>query len=266
MTLSLLCTTRSATIFVRELQSHSLLKRAYASYKRRARRCNSSRLLLGVVMKRVLFTLALTSLAGISQAGAYGITVTPGPASPSAAAYFDPEAIGAADFTLDGLIWSLVSGTDVVREGTTSAYAAPAGLGDLTKYFAVEANSAEKAVFPSARTSLKIFWGSIDSNVGDGFDNIITFSDGVTISGATLVGLGDALGNGSQTAPRNNEWVLISGLPAFTSATFSTTRDAFEFALPAVPEPSTWGMLGLGFACLGYVATRRSAKSRATIR
>jgi hypothetical protein len=214
-------------------------------------------------MKRVLFTLALTSLAGISQASAYSITVTPGPASPSAAAYFDPEAIGAANFTLGGLMWSLVSGKDDVREGTTSAYAAPAGLGALTKYFAVEGASAEKVVFPSARTSFKLFWGSIDSNVGDGINNIIRFSDGVTISGATLVGLGDALGNGSQTAPHNNEWVVISGLPAFTSATFSATGDAFEFALPAVPELSTWGMLGLGFAGLGLAGYRKSRKTAA---
>jgi hypothetical protein len=32
-----------------------------------------------------------------------------------------------------------------------------------------------------------------------------------------------------------------------------------------IPEPSTWVMLGLGFAGLGYAAVRRSAKDRATL-
>ena len=29
----------------------------------------------------------------------------------------------------------------------------------------------------------------------------------------------------------------------------------------AVPEPSTWAMLGIGFAALGYAAFRRSSKA-----
>ena len=31
----------------------------------------------------------------------------------------------------------------------------------------------------------------------------------------------------------------------------------------SVPEPSTWAMMALGFAGLGYAAFRRSAKARA---
>jgi phospholipase/lecithinase/hemolysin len=32
----------------------------------------------------------------------------------------------------------------------------------------------------------------------------------------------------------------------------------------AVPEPSTWAMLLVGFACLGFTGYRRSARARAT--
>ena len=32
-----------------------------------------------------------------------------------------------------------------------------------------------------------------------------------------------------------------------------------------VPEPSTWVMMGLGFAALGYAAVRRSAKEKAAL-
>jgi hypothetical protein len=34
-----------------------------------------------------------------------------------------------------------------------------------------------------------------------------------------------------------------------------------SFSLVAVPEPSTWAMLTLGFASLGFVAFRRTGKS-----
>jgi hypothetical protein len=34
----------------------------------------------------------------------------------------------------------------------------------------------------------------------------------------------------------------------------------------AVPEPSTWAMLMLGFTGLGYAAFRRSAKDRLSVK
>ena len=72
-----------------------------------------------------------------------------------------------------------------------------------------------------------------------------------------------ATGTGDQTGPLGNELVTITGLPAFTTATFSSTNNAFEFALgSAVPEPSTWAMMALGFAGLGYAAFRRNTKGR----
>jgi PEP-CTERM motif len=65
--------------------------------------------------------------------------------------------------------------------------------------------------------------------------------------------------------------VTITGLDAFTTATFSSSANAFEFSLvtPGVvttggtPEPSTWAMMGIGFAALGYAAFRRNTKARA---
>jgi hypothetical protein len=58
--------------------------------------------------------------------------------------------------------------------------------------------------------------------------------------------------------------VTITGLAPFTTATFSSTRNSFEFALGSpVPEPATWAMMALGFAGLGYAAFRRNTKGRA---
>jgi hypothetical protein len=44
---------------------------------------------------------------------------------------------------------------------------------------------------------------------------------------------------------------------------------AFEFDMAGgamVPEPSTWGMMMLGFTGLGYAAFRRSAKDRSSVK
>jgi hypothetical protein len=57
--------------------------------------------------------------------------------------------------------------------------------------------------------------------------------------------------------------IRITGLDPFTTATFSSTGNAFEFTLATVPEPSTWAMMVIGFAGLGYAAFRRNSKGRA---
>ena len=137
----------------------------------------------------------------------------------------------------------------------------------------VEGDSKEQVVFGSARTSISIYWGSIDGNQG-GNNNLNTFAitvDGFTLTGADLVALGQgATGTGDQASPAGNQLVTITGLDAFTTATFSSTRNAFEFSLEApgigttgsTPEPTTWAMMMLGFAGLGYAAFRRNSKGR----
>jgi hypothetical protein len=69
--------------------------------------------------------------------------------------------------------------------------------------------------------------------------------------------------NGNQTDPFGNQLVRITGLAPFTTASFSSTGNAFEFTLATVPEPSTWAMMVIGFAGLGYAAFRRNSKGRA---
>ena len=130
---------------------------------------------------------------------------------------------------------------------------------------AVEGGGTEQVVFGTARTSISIYWGSIDGNQG-GNNNLNTFAitvDGFTLTGAQLVSMFGASGTGDQNSPAGNELVTITGLAPFTTATFSSTNNAFEFALASVPEPSTWAMMALGFSGLGYAAFRRNTKGRA---
>lgn len=219
--------------------------------------------------KTLLMATGLAWLALTGAAGAVTVTLAEGPADPQ---YFASKAAGQNNFTLGDITWTLVSGSAGTAKGTTpNVSAAPLGMGTDpttgTTYFSVEANSTELATWATEQTSLSIYWGSIDGDAG-GNNNLNTLAitvDGYTLTGADLVTLG-ALGTGNQTAPADNQWVTITGLADFTQVKFSTTQNAFEFSLGSgVPEPSTWAMMGLGFAALGYAAFRRNAKNRMAV-
>jgi hypothetical protein len=212
-----------------------------------------------------------TGLAWLALAGAANATVTlkEGPADPQ---YFASKAAGQNDFTLDGITWTLVSGSAATAKGSTPGVsAAPLGMGTDpstgTTYMSVEKGGVEEATWATPQTSLSIYWGSIDSVPVDGILNQLAITvDGLTLTGSDLVALG-AAGKGNQSSPQDNQWVTITGLAPFTTVDFSDSgKNAFEFSLgTGVPEPSTWAMMGLGFAALGYAAFRRNAKSRMAI-
>jgi PEP-CTERM motif len=210
--------------------------------------------------KTLLMTTGLALLALTGAAGAATVTLTPETAlSPN---YFVGQSVGSNTFSVGTDKWSLVSGTAGIRTGTTAQFSADP-LGDTLPYMSVEGGSTEQVVFGTPRTSLSLYWGSIDGNQG-GNNNLNTLTLGsFTLTGADLVTKG-ATGTGDQFSPAGNELVTITGLAPFTTATFSSTRNAFEFAIGTpVPEPATWAMMALGFAGLGYAAFRRNTKGRA---
>ena len=216
--------------------------------------------------KTLLMTTGLAWLALTGAAGAATVTLTAETAlSPN---YFVGQSVGSNTFSVGADKWSLLSGTAGIAVGTTPFVSADP-LGDTLPYMSVEGGGTEQVVFGTARTSLSIYWGSIDGNQG-GNNNLNTLAitiDGFTLTGADLVGMTSILdpvtGTGSQSSPTGNQLVTISGLGPFTTATFSSTNNAFEFSLgSAVPEPSTWAMMALGFAGLGYAAFRRNTKGR----
>jgi hypothetical protein len=213
--------------------------------------------------KTLLLTTGLAWLA-ISGAASAAVTVTlhEGPSDPQ---YFAPEAAGQNNFTLGDITWTLVSGSAATAKGTTpNVSAAPLGMGtgpDGTTYMSVEGGGVESATWATPQTSLSIYWGSIDGN--SNLNSLAVTVDGYTLTGADLITLG-ALGAGDQTSPADNQWVTIAGLGAFTQVSFSSTSNAFEFSLGSgVPEPSTWAMMGLGFAGLGFMGWRGSRKTAA---
>jgi hypothetical protein len=138
----------------------------------------------------------------------------------------------------------------------------------------VQANSSEIATWKTPQTSLVLYWGSIDGDVcavgssSCGNLNQVSIQVGTEIlTGAQLIGMGTPAvkGEGGQSNPADNQLVVIEGLSPFTTVKFSTSANAFEFSIPTIPEPSTWTMMVLGFAGLGYAAFRRNSKSRAAV-
>jgi hypothetical protein len=204
--------------------------------------------------------LAWLALGGVASAAPL-VTLSPGPADPQ---YFASLAAGQSNFTLGDITWSLVSGSAATEKGSLSGqYAAPFGMGDTT-YMSVQNGGTEQATWATPQTSLSIYWGSIDAFGIDGILNDVSLTiQGYTLTGTDLVALG-ASGTGNQNSAKNNQWVTITGLAPFTTVDFHDAgKNAFEFSLGSgVPEPSTWAMMVLGFAGLGYAASRRNSTAR----
>jgi hypothetical protein len=207
--------------------------------------------------KTLMMTTGLAWLALTGAASAVTVTVQEGPKDPQ---YFASLPVLQSNFTVNGDVWSsLVPGRAETEKGSVSGqYAVPLGMGNTT-YMSVFGGGTEQVVFGTSHTSLSIYWGSIDP----GNDFSITL-DGYTLTGADLASMAKGTDDGSHTSPTSNELITISGLDPFTTATFSSARNSFEFSLvEGVPEPATWAMMALGFAGLGYAAFRRNTKSRA---
>ena len=208
--------------------------------------------------KTLLMTtgLAWLALTGAASA-AIQVLATPGPQDPQ---YFASVPVLSSNFVVGGDTWSLLSGNAAVEHGPSvqGQYAVPLGMDD-TNFMSVFGGGTEQVVFGTARTSLSIYWGSMDP----GNDFAVTI-DGYTLSGADLASMAKGTANGSHTQPTSNELITITGLGSFTTATFSSSNNSFEFSIGSgVPETSTWAMMALGFAGLGYAAFRRNTKGRA---
>jgi len=135
--------------------------------------------------------------------------------------------------------------------------------------------SSETLTLPGKATSFGLYCGSIDA-----YNKIQFFS--VSNSGSTLVAsyTGDQLNalppvdsNGDQSSSYTNAYIsfAFTGL-SFNEVTLSSTQNSFESdniyaagltsLTSPVPEPSTWAMVLLSFAGVGFMAYRRKQTDR----
>jgi hypothetical protein len=230
-------------------------------------------LALATTAKAASFTfgnLIITQIAPENPTTFNNITT---PAKTGTSAVCDSAYCGPIQFATDG----------GVANGTTGASATPAG--DTSNYL-WGVNGLNSLGFPGAEVifnpsnglaglpdSFNIDWGSIDALMTnpDGtprYDNTLTVftafpvKDSVTGSQLAAAGVFGVNGFGSQTSPNDNQWFNVrdtAGPILFFTA--KSTQNAFEFDMgSSVPEPSTWAMMMLGFAALGYAAFRRGAR------
>ncbi len=144
--------------------------------------------------------------------------------------------------------YSLVSGS------VAGQYAAP--FQDTTQYLAVRANETATLAISPAVKALSFYWGSIDA-----YNTVKFFSGATQVGSFTGSQIPLALADGSQGNPVNNRRVNFSFEGAkVSSVQFSSSQNAFELdtVTAAVPEPTMWAMLLIGFGLVGVSVRRRN--------
>jgi hypothetical protein len=137
----------------------------------------------------------------------------------------------------------------------------PYGLGDMThQWWNVEGG---QVTFNGSNNALTIVWGSPNDD-NPAATNTVSFYTGENGTG-TLIGrvlASDLYADFSGINNTQDPGYLISFMTSqnFGSVVFTTGSSDFEFA--AVPEPSTWAMLGLGFVGLAGLAGRKRVRNR----
>ncbi len=131
-------------------------------------------------------------------------------------------------------------------------YVAPAG--DTTPYFSVGPSTSPSATLAlSGINQLSFYWGSIDTY------NTITFEGlGQSFGGATFGGTDSLVYRPSREVTfrfSNSEASALTGI-RLNSGINAFELDNLIFGT-AVPEPSTWALLIVGFGASGLVLRRR---------
>ncbi len=137
----------------------------------------------------------------------------------------------------------------------------PYGLSDTTHHWwNIEGGT---VTFNGSNDALTIVWGSPNDN-NPSATNTVSFYSGANGTGSLIgqVLASDLYSNFSGINNTQDPGYLISFMTPeqFGSVVFTTGSSDFEFA--AVPEPSTWAMLGLGFVGLAGLAGRKRARNR----
>ncbi len=190
-----------------------------------------------------------------------GIT-TPSTATINGAGYTvtfanTPAGDGVVQGTVAGLHATPVSGGSVAAPTyLTGGYNSPSttNIALSGNYFSVGSVGASITIsFSTPQTSLALLWGSIDAS------NLLTLSNGDTLTGAQLQAIAGFAGNGSQgfdgsafvslTDSAFSSVTLTSGVPSFEATAIVGSNTPFT----TVPEPMSLALFGASLATLGLV-------------
>src|SRR6266487_3902903 len=127
----------------------------------------------------------------------------------------------------------------------TIAFTGPVGLGAVLSTFTLSLNSTPNLGTPDQNADFVFFPSSFSASV---------FDIGGTSYTVKLLGFDNVVGDGF-LASDGNELHVREGSRATAGLLAVVTSQ-----VPAVPEPSTWAMMFLGFASVGFMAHRRKSK------
>lgn len=177
-----------------------------------------------------------------------------GPTSSTYESFTTPQTAGAAPVASDAFGTFSGSGTVIENTTVTNQYVQPAVLASgVNNYLAVQGGGTETITFATTGNTLGLLWGSID-----GYNTLtldLLGGSTVSITGATLQALDPGIVFGS-----TDEYVTLSGFGTITGVTETSLYNSFEtseYAIStAIPEASTWAMMLLGFASVGFFSYR----------
>jgi hypothetical protein len=200
-------------------------------------------------------------LAGAALAA---MTTALGALGPVTAAHagvmFIPYGIQPAGATPDPLAGTLVTGSDPDVDAAPEFSTGP----DAAKYLVVEGGSeTETLALLAPAWHVDIYVGSLDSYNTISFDGAVAGSP-YFYTGGELAALTGAIADGDQQSKSSNGLFEFSFAAPVTSVTFGSSANSLEVASisSAVPEASTWAMMLIGFAGLGYAAYRKTKTNR----
>ncbi|WP_375420938.1 PEPxxWA-CTERM sorting domain-containing protein [uncultured Sphingomonas sp.] len=161
------------------------------------------------------------------------------------------SAVGSAPagFSLSGSGYAVASGN------ISGQRAAPA-FSDSSRYLAVGAGGTATLVSALAYSSVSIFLGSIDS-----FNTVQILTGAGTVLQTFTGAQFTADANGNQSLPSTNRRITFKAAAGETISgiRFLSSRPALEVdnVVFAVPEPSTWMMMLIGFGLVGQAMRSR---------
>lgn len=196
-----------------------------------------------------VFSLAVTFASSAFAAVTPVVGVDPGTGQ-----NFNSQPLGpvAGSFAIGD--WTFTPGANSqIKIGSDSNGAQP--FGTSGNYLSVLGGGSIDISF-SSRNTISFFWGSVDS-----YNSIVfhTLGGDVLLTGSQVAPL---LPTGCQNSALCNGYVTFTSDSAFSSVTLSSSSNSFELTnISAVPEPSTWAMMILGFLGLGFFGYRKSSKN-----